>query len=142
MYVRYLTFNEHLKYHKIKIKQKMTKYQKVPILHHIRANGHTCGSDAITFVESMSSIEVTLTMCHNLGLLRFCLPKLGGGGYKISVPTCKSFQFRPFLIAALIFSAGYYCACIFFFYFVKIFFALPFCRFFDFLREIFLTSSG
>ena len=46
-----------------------------------------------------------------------------------------------FLIAALIFSAGYYCARIFF-YFVKLFFALPFCRFFDILREIFLTSLG
>ena len=46
-----------------------------------------------------------------------------------------------FLIAALIFSAGYYCAPIFF-YFVELFFALPFCRFFDILREIFLTSVG
>ena len=26
-----------------------------------------------------------------------------------------------------------------FFYFVKLFFALPFCRFFDILREFFLT---
>ena len=29
-----------------------------------------------------------------------------------------------------------------FFYFVELFFALPFCRFFSFLREIFLTSLG
>ena len=45
------------------------------------------------------------------------------------------------VIAALIFSAGYYCARIFF-SFVKLFFALPFCRSFDILREIFLTSLG
>ena len=50
----------------------------MPILHHISANSHTCGSDAIAFVESMSSLEVTLTVCHNLGLLGFRLPKIGG----------------------------------------------------------------
>ena len=50
----------------------------MPILHHISANSHTCGSDAVTFVGSMSSLEVTLTVCHYLGLLRFCLPKIGG----------------------------------------------------------------
>ena len=43
------------------------------------------------------------------------------------------------LIAALIFSAGYYSAPIF--YFVELFFALPFCRLFDILREIFLDFS-
>ena len=52
----------------------------MPILHHISANRHTCGSDAITFVGSMSSLEITLTVCHNLGLLGFCLPEIGGGG--------------------------------------------------------------
>ena len=52
----------------------------MPILHHISANSHTCGSDAITFVGSMDSLEVTLTVCHILGLLGFCLPKIGGGG--------------------------------------------------------------
>ena len=45
-----------------------------------------------------------------------------------------------FLIAALIFSAGYYSGRIFFYF--ELFFALPFCRFFDILREIFLTSPG
>ena len=45
------------------------------------------------------------------------------------------------LIAALIFSADYYSAPIFF-YFGELFFALPFCRFLSFLREIFLTSLG
>ena len=63
------------------------------ILHHISANRHNCGSDAITFVGSMSMLEVTLTVCHNLGLLGFCLPKIGGGVDKFSVPTCKIFQF-------------------------------------------------
>ena len=50
------------------------------ILHHISANSHTLGSDAIKFVGSMDSLEVTLTVCHNLGLLGFGLPKIGGGG--------------------------------------------------------------
>ena len=58
----------------------------MPILHHISASSHTCGSDAITFVGSMSSLEVTL------GLLGFCLLKIGGM-YKIPVPTFKNFQF-------------------------------------------------
>ena len=49
------------------------------ILHHLSANNHTCGSDATTFVESMGSLKVTLAVCHNLGLLGFCLPKMGGG---------------------------------------------------------------
>ena len=58
----------------------MPKYPKMPFLHHISANSHTCGSDAITFVGSMSSLDVALTVCHSLGLLGFCLPKIGGGG--------------------------------------------------------------
>ena len=49
----------------------------MPILHPKSANSHTCGSDAITFVESVSSLEVTLTVDHNLGLLGFYLPKIG-----------------------------------------------------------------
>ena len=50
----------------------------MPILHHISANSHTCGSDAITFVGSMSSLEVALTVCYDLGFHRFSLPKIGG----------------------------------------------------------------
>ena len=49
----------------------------MPILHILSANSHTCGSDAKTFVGSMSSLDVTLTV-RNLGLLGFCFPKLGG----------------------------------------------------------------
>ena len=64
----------------------------MPILHQISANSHTCGSDAITFVGSMSSLEVTLTVCHSLGVLGFCLPKIGGD-VQILVPTCKFFHF-------------------------------------------------
>ena len=44
----------------------------------------------------MSSLEVTLTVCHNLGLLDFLYQK-SVGVYKISVPSCKIFQFWPFL---------------------------------------------
>ena len=50
----------------------------MPNLLHISANSHTCGSDAITPIVSMrGSLEVTLTMCHNLGLLKFSHPKIG-----------------------------------------------------------------
>ena len=45
-----------------------------------------------------------------------------------------------FLIAALIFSAGYYSALIFFYFVEQKMFR--FCRFFNILREIFLTSLG
>ena len=48
------------------------------ILHHLSANSHTCGSDAITFVGFMSTLEVNLNVCHKHGLLGFRLPKLGG----------------------------------------------------------------
>ena len=65
----------------------------MPILHHISANSYTCGSDTIMFVGSMNSLELTLTVCHNLGLLGFCLLKIGGGVDKFSVPTCKIFHF-------------------------------------------------
>ena len=50
----------------------------MPILHHISANSHTCGSDAITFVGFMSSLEAILTVFHNRGLLRFSFSKIGG----------------------------------------------------------------
>ena len=63
----------------------------MPILHHISANSHPCGSDAITFVGSMSSLEATLTVCHNLGLFGFAFPKSEGVD-KFSVPTCKIFS--------------------------------------------------
>ena len=56
----------------------MAKYQKMPIYHHISANSHSFGSDAITFVGSMSDLEVTLTVCYNLGFLRFSLTVMGG----------------------------------------------------------------
>ena len=65
----------------------------MPLLHHLNANSHTCGSVAIMFAESMSNVEVTLTVCRYFVLLRLSLPKIGGGVYKISVPTCKNFQF-------------------------------------------------
>ena len=68
----------------------------MPILHHISANSHTCGSDAITFVGSISSSEVTIAVCYNLWLLGFCLPKIGEVN-RFSVSTCKNFQFWPFL---------------------------------------------
>ena len=56
----------------------MTKYRKMTILHHISANSHTFVSDAMKFVGSMSSLEVILTVLHNLGLLGFFFYKLGG----------------------------------------------------------------
>ena len=69
----------------------------MPILHQISANSHFCGSEAIAFVGSMDSLEATLTVCHNLGLLGVCLTKIGGGVDKFSVPTCKIFQVWPVL---------------------------------------------
>ena len=93
--VWYLIFNDHLKYHKVNnlryLTKNNTKYQKMPILHQISAHSRTCGSDAITFVESMSSSEVILTVCHNLGLIGFSLPKMGEGVYTILVHTCENF---------------------------------------------------
>ena len=56
------------------------KIWKKPFLHHRCANCHTCESDVITLVGSMCSFEVTLIVCHNFCLLRFSLPKIGGGG--------------------------------------------------------------
>ena len=52
------------------------------ILHQISANSHTCGSDAITFVDSMSSLEVVLTVCFDVssGCSGFPFQKSGGGG--------------------------------------------------------------
>ena len=68
----------------------------MPILLQIRANSHTCGSDTITFVGSMSSLELTLTVCHNLGLLGFCLPKMGGGCTDFRSQLVKIFSFDQF----------------------------------------------
>ena len=45
------------------------------ILHHVSANSQFCGSDAISFVESTIILEVTLSVCHDFGLLRFSLFK-------------------------------------------------------------------
>ena len=61
----------------------MTKYQKMPILHHISANSRTCWSDAKTFVGSTNRLEVTLTVCCKLGFRKFNLPKFAG---------CTNFQ--------------------------------------------------
>ena len=65
-------------------------------LHHLSANSHICGSDAIMFVGSMDSLEVTLTVCRNLGLLGFCLPKMG-----------ECTDFRSQLVKS--FSFGHFC---------------------------------
>ena len=66
----------------------------MPILHHISANSPTCGSDAITFFGSMSSLEVTITVCHNLGVA-LVLPSKnrGGGGCTDLRYQLKNFQF-------------------------------------------------
>ena len=63
----------------------------MPSLHHRSANSHTCGYDATIFVGSMSSLEVTLTVCHNLGFLGFCLPKIGEG-VQIFGPNLQKFS--------------------------------------------------
>ena len=68
----------------------------MPILHQISANSHTCGSDAITFVGSMNSLEVTLTVCHNIGLLGFRLPNIGGGCTDFLSHHVKIFSFDHF----------------------------------------------
>ena len=68
----------------------------MPFLHHISANSHTCGSDAITFVGSMSSLEVTLSVCHNLRLLGFWLPKIGGGCTDFRSQLVKTFSLDLF----------------------------------------------
>ena len=72
----------------------MSKYWKIPILNHISDNSHTRGSDALTFVGSVSSLEVTLTECHNLVCSGFPFQK-SGGVQQFPVPTFKDFQFRP-----------------------------------------------
>ena len=56
------------------------------------ANSDNYGSDAIKFNESRNCLEVTLTVCYNLGCLSFSFPKMGSV-YKFLVPTCKIFQF-------------------------------------------------
>ena len=81
LHVRYLTFNGHLKYHKLNNLRNLTinnKYRKMPILHRLSANSHTCRYDAVMLVGFMSSLGVTLTLCYNLVLLGFCLTKRGG----------------------------------------------------------------
>ena len=63
----------------------------------------------------------------------------------LSVVATQVIPLRPLLlIAALIFSAGYYSAPIFFFTSSnkKMFRFTSFCRLFNILREIFLTSLG
>ena len=79
--VRYLTFNDQLKYHKINNLRNLTitNTVKCQFCSNISANSHTCGSDAITFVGSMSSLKVTLTVCYNFGFLGFSLSKRGMG---------------------------------------------------------------
>ena len=54
----------------------MTKYRKKSIFQHIIVNRQPFGFDAITFVESMIILEVTLTVCYNLGFLRFFFQQL------------------------------------------------------------------
>ena len=56
----------------------MTKYRKMPILHHISANSHTCGTDAKTFAGSMNSLA---------------FQKLGGGVQIFGPNFEKNFQF-------------------------------------------------
>ena len=85
-------------------------------LHYISANSHTCGFDAITFVGSMKNLEVTLTVCYNLGLAWFSFLKNVGcttftrGVYKMGVAqilACTSFDKfyaeNPSSISALVF---------------------------------------
>ena len=54
----------------------------MPILHQISAYSQTCGYDAITFVKSMDSLEVTSTVCYKLGFIRFSLTKMGGTNFR------------------------------------------------------------
>ena len=56
----------------------MTKYEKIPILHHIDANGHTCVYENKTLVGSIDILEVTLTACCNLDLFAFFLSQNRG----------------------------------------------------------------
>ena len=67
----------------------------MPNLHHISANSHNGGSDAITFVVSMSPLEVNLNVCNNLWLLKFSLPKMGGCT-KFRTQLVKIFSFDHF----------------------------------------------
>ena len=67
-------------------------------------------------------------------LLRFCLV-----GWDCSIDLLVRFIRSVFHSITWIVFQDLSC---YVFYFVKLFFALPFCRFFDILREIFLTSLG
>ena len=78
----------------------MTTYQKMTILHPISANCLTYGSYAITFVRYIFNLNVTLTVCDNLGLVRFFFQKSGVYKFrsqpeKFSVLTI--FEFRQIL---------------------------------------------
>ena len=79
--VRYLAFNEHLKFYKINNLKNLTINDKISekanYLHHMSANSHTCRSDARTFVRSMNSLEIIFAVCYNFGFLRFSCPKFG-----------------------------------------------------------------
>ena len=59
----------------------MTKYRKMPSFYHLSANSHTCWSDVRTVVGclegALESFETTQTVCYNLELLWFSLPKNG-----------------------------------------------------------------
>ena len=50
------------------------------ISHYLRANSHSCGYDAITFVGSKNSFEDALIVWYHFGLLRFFLTKIEEGG--------------------------------------------------------------
>ena len=66
----------------------------MPIFLQIGANSHTCGFHATTFVGFMNSLGVTLTVCHNLGFLRFSLSKIGCTNFRS--PLVKFFSFVKF----------------------------------------------
>ena len=75
----------------------MTKYWKMPILHNISGNNRTCGSDLITFVGYVSSLEVTLTVSHILGFLGFP-SKNSGVCTKFLSQLVKYFNFDRFWV--------------------------------------------
>ena len=82
-----------------KYKNKIRKYQKMTILHHISAKSHIFWLVAITLVESMNSLGLILTGCQKEGLLTFSIIKIGGECTNVwSQIVCKSFQFRPSMI--------------------------------------------
>ena len=79
-----------LNYHKLYNLRNLplsNKISKVLSLHLISANSDTCGSDARIFVASTIRLEVALTVCCNLGIHKFKLPKIGGGS-----EVCRNFR--------------------------------------------------